>query len=611
MKKTPVEAVELLNSEYYIPTIQRRFVWEKEQISMLFDSILREFPIGQMLVKESSVQEVSDNPTYKFVQNYIVDNIPNFEKGNHANPQEKNIESNPVKLVFDGQQRLTALNIGLNGCIYERDNKYKTKKKENYVRKYLCMNLVSDPSKPVEDAESFDQSKGGNAPHYEFAFKKEENVDKFDDEGYYWFKVSKIKEVDSMTDCDNFIRESNVPSGFERDATRNLMELYEKLHRNSCVDISSVRDKDNDEMLEIFLRMNRSGTQISDSDTALSIMTYRWDENDNVVAREDIESYVSDINTRFDYNRSPMSEKTMITILKLCSVPKSSLDTFKPNISIEELTDRENKLTMSMKKVWNDDEFKDAVDEYIKLCKDFSIPTRRIGSSIIFAPIVTYIYFSNSVNLDKESKRGLLNRQRILYWICSSVSLGLSSSATSRRAKNATEAIYENMDTSFPLENIIESVESELSLRFEEDTLDLCDITEGFYSDTRATLLLKLTQIHRFSKQEYETKQEYDKDHIYPRSLVNSEKVDNLGNIQYIKSRTNRKKKDTDFSNWVSSMTREYKKNHYIPESIDSSSAKFEDFVEERENIISKNLQKICDVLVSDDEPIEKHPSYY
>ena len=35
--------------DYVLPAIQREFVWSGDQISQLFDSVLREYPIGTFL----------------------------------------------------------------------------------------------------------------------------------------------------------------------------------------------------------------------------------------------------------------------------------------------------------------------------------------------------------------------------------------------------------------------------------------------------------------------------------------------------------------------------------------------------------------------------------
>ncbi len=39
-----------LNSEYFIPAIQRPYDWEVEQIEKLFDSITKEYPISTFLL---------------------------------------------------------------------------------------------------------------------------------------------------------------------------------------------------------------------------------------------------------------------------------------------------------------------------------------------------------------------------------------------------------------------------------------------------------------------------------------------------------------------------------------------------------------------------------
>ncbi len=38
-----------INRDYFLPAIQREFVWETDQIEKLFDSILGDYPIGSFL----------------------------------------------------------------------------------------------------------------------------------------------------------------------------------------------------------------------------------------------------------------------------------------------------------------------------------------------------------------------------------------------------------------------------------------------------------------------------------------------------------------------------------------------------------------------------------
>jgi len=46
------EAVEDLNDSIFLPAIQREFVWDTDQIIRLFDSVLRDYPIGAFPVVE-------------------------------------------------------------------------------------------------------------------------------------------------------------------------------------------------------------------------------------------------------------------------------------------------------------------------------------------------------------------------------------------------------------------------------------------------------------------------------------------------------------------------------------------------------------------------------
>jgi len=109
-----------LNKSYFLPFIQREFVWERSEnrIEKLFDSLLQDYPIGAIIVwniMKKIDQEHLTWEVYKFFDNYDEDNP-------HSDPKNLN-GITQLKLVLDGQQRLTALNIGLQGsysCCYSK-----------------------------------------------------------------------------------------------------------------------------------------------------------------------------------------------------------------------------------------------------------------------------------------------------------------------------------------------------------------------------------------------------------------------------------------------------------------------------------------------------------
>lgn len=96
---------------YFLPHIQRPFVWNTFQIEQLFDSILRLYPFGSLLFFKT----IEDIRHRKFIDNYL--NTLNHDA--YFLPRNNELKT----LVLDGQQRLQALFIGLNGS-YEGKELY-------------------------------------------------------------------------------------------------------------------------------------------------------------------------------------------------------------------------------------------------------------------------------------------------------------------------------------------------------------------------------------------------------------------------------------------------------------------------------------------------------
>lgn len=609
MSKTPKKVVESLNKEYYIPVIQRRFVWDTEQISMLFDSMLRKFPIGQMLLKESNKKEVNNNPTYGFVTNYIIDEVENINNASYKNELVDKVESNPVGLIFDGQQRLTALNIGLNGSIYKRDNKYTEKKSDNYTQKFFCMNILSNPESPVENSDSFDQSKGGDAPRYEFAFKKQDNISKLiksdnDDEDKIWYKVSNILEEDDMLSIS--IGDYNISSEQKSYAKENLQRLFYTIHTLECIDIKEVSNKNKDEMLEIFVRMNRSGTQISDTDTALSILTYRWQKDSekvNLIARDEIEDFKYELNQMFGSKSNPITNEMVLQGAMVCAnVQSDEIDA--PRVKIEKFTDKNNKLSNIIKDIWKDSSYKRAMRKYVKTMKEFGIPNTKIKSTVYMCPTLLFIYLNKETIFDESSELGLKNRQRVLYWICSAPILGITGHATMKLSKDVMEVIIKEESESFPLEEIDEELSPDLSIKIDSEILKAHDIHENFYNRRNSLFLNLLINIDKITNNKSINIRSYHQDHIFPQSKFDNNDKPNiehrLGNIQYIPNEVNAEKSDMEFSKWINTRTKDYKDEYFIPMNDNLyNKESFNKFITKRENKIRMHLEEISDTLIN------------
>ncbi|RVY24994.1 DUF262 domain-containing protein [Helicobacter pylori] len=123
LDKNIKEVVDELNVRYFLPDIQREYVWlknaDEKKIEQLFDSILRGYPIGSFLFwklqrKDIATSNEQDNnklnfQLYQFIGNY------DARKPHNEKIHVEQIRRDDLSIVLDGQQRLISLYIGLKG----------------------------------------------------------------------------------------------------------------------------------------------------------------------------------------------------------------------------------------------------------------------------------------------------------------------------------------------------------------------------------------------------------------------------------------------------------------------------------------------------------------
>src|ERR1017187_7387258 len=96
---------------FWLPNIQRPFVWNEEQMCRLYDSILREYPISTLLIWKTR----SRIRRRKFIDNFSRDLLSRLSIFYVPEDDKKKC------LVLDGQQRLQSLFIGLKGSYEGRE----------------------------------------------------------------------------------------------------------------------------------------------------------------------------------------------------------------------------------------------------------------------------------------------------------------------------------------------------------------------------------------------------------------------------------------------------------------------------------------------------------
>ncbi len=252
--------VDELNVRYFLPDIQREYVWlkkaDEKKIEQLFDSILRGYPIGSFLFWKLQKEDIAKSDEqdenklnfqlYQFHTNY------DERKPHNEKIYIEQISRDDLSIVLDGQQRLTSLYIGLKGT---RTLKKKGARYDNpnaYEEKRLYLNLKHQPNmdKPEDN--------------YQFEFHAKVPTN---DKNHFWFKVGDILELESGI----------LNYAQKHDLKENELNLLEKLkdafHTKQLISFFEEKEKNLNKVLNIFIRVNSGGVKLSYSDLLMSILT--------------------------------------------------------------------------------------------------------------------------------------------------------------------------------------------------------------------------------------------------------------------------------------------------------------------------------------------------
>jgi len=240
-----------LNVQYFLPAIQREFVWNPKQIVQLFDSIMRGYPISSFLFWELQAKNYEKWEAYTFIQK--------AKQGGTHNTLADTSAVSQLTLVLDGQQRLTSLLLGLKGT-YTVKKKYKRMNSSDaWNDRQLFLDIFKDP---VSEDDDEDREFG---VHYGFEFHEKAPQAATDK---YWIKVGKILSFDSESKFEDYrdaILESlpgEVTKNQLRIARRNLGRLYQAIWKDEVIAYYTEMDQDYDRVLDIFVRANEGGTKL-------------------------------------------------------------------------------------------------------------------------------------------------------------------------------------------------------------------------------------------------------------------------------------------------------------------------------------------------------------
>ncbi|MBI2047438.1 DUF262 domain-containing protein, partial [Candidatus Pacearchaeota archaeon] len=535
--------IEGVNEKYFLPDIQRPFVWKQEQIYALFDSIMRGYPINTFLFWQISKDYLKDNKIKKF---------PFVKNNKESNTEDLTYNNSEYFLVLDGQQRITSLFIALKGSYFER-----RKEKE------LFFNVLSGKD---EDEEGL---------LFEFKFLDKLNNAFFSENGKVWLNVKRVYECKKSEDKIDIREEvsSNVQDNNERKLVeRNIDVLYDRLKSQQILNFYPEEEKDYDKVLDIFVRTNSGGTKLTYSDLLFSTIKLKWRE-----ARENFESLLRDINGEdFDFDTDFVLKTCFVFFAQNQKDVKYSRKNVDDELKIKQIIDNWKKITDS-----------------IKVARDLLARGRINHSKLLTSnnaliPIAYFIYKYDFKAFGDSNQKKVISpdtENELKNFLLSSLLTGLFGGQADTILYSIKQEIDNKNKEIFPSKEIKSSlIKRNKSLDITEEFLDSIS-----YQDKNSYLILNLLypniELTTASKTNLpEQDHLFSKDELKNNSYTDEE-INSIYNIRYLTSTSNKKKSKTPFKEWYESITDEEKKIHIIPQG-DWNSDNYKDFIKERRKLI-------------------------
>lgn len=562
---------------YVLPSIQREFVWDTEQIETLFDSLMRDYPISTFLFWKVDKSKIKNFQFYEFLKNYHEKDCRHNHKVDLSNDED-------VIALLDGQQRMTSMYIALTGSYSKKMPYYRWDSPYAFPPKKLYLNLL----KPSEELEA----------EYDFKFLTEEEAQSKD--GYFWFECGKILEITDMGKSSmylmrNKLMDTSVYTEQESEfAINTLNGFFNVVHQKGTISYYLEESEELDKVLQIFIRINSGGTKLSYSDLLLSIATAQWKEKD---AREVIHEFVDEINLigdGFAFNKD--------IVLKSCLV----LADFDVKFKVDNFT-KENMVVIER----NWEQTSAAMRSAIELVSKLGYSRDNLAATNTVIPIAYFIYKNGFEESVLHSAQRENDRKAIKEWLARVLLKGTFGGQPDSIYPKMRDLVNENLGK-FPLQETIAHYRgSRKAINFSEDDIEnLLDLQYGNAKTYCALTLLYPGLNYNFK---------YHQDHIHPQSFFDKKKLRKLGvtedkidqylhaynslpNLQLLQAMQNIEKSDKPFKEWLelTYLTRSDRESFLLQHYINAGdSLAFEDFINftaARRKVLKTQLSNLLQV---------------
>ncbi len=567
------EAIDNIDAnKFLLPAIQRKFVWSTEQIELLFDSIMREYPINSLMLWEITSEEIKKNYRfYSFLRKYI-------QRHGEMNEVLNTNGGSDFYAVIDGQQRLNSLYIGLKGTYASKlPHKYWTFSEDNFPPKKLYLNIMSENKSDSE----IDKL-------YEFSFLTDSKVKKENSElNKYWFEVGNILGMKDPMDQLDFL----INIGLEKNtfARRTLSKLSMVINTEKMLNYYVEDEQDPDKVLDIFIRTNDGGTKLSFSDLLMSVLTANWPD-----AREKFDDLIKEVNQFGDFAIS--SDLILKTTLVLYSEDiKNRVKNF------------DNEVIKNIINNW--DRLRKSILNCFEMFYRLGFNNRTFPAKNAAIPIIAWVYNNNRE--DEISKKKFYdtteitsNKTMIKKWLTMAFLKRIFGGQADTVLLDIRRSIKDNGNNDFPLSLIIESAKSNPTKNYSFDDEVIDGIFDSYCGSEDASFVLSLF----YPDLDYYN-QNFHIDHTHPKSdFLNHDRMEStfteqqianiddkwnkVANLQLLNSEMNTSKLDKELKAWVEEKHID-KSFLFVDDSISLEFENFEAYYENRQKNMKKKLKEL------------------
>ena len=566
-KKNIRAVIEEINSrKIYLPAIQRKYVWDDDQITRLMDSIMLGYPIGTFLfwkVRKSIINK-KEYSMYEFIKDFHERDV--YKNPSAPQPFPIGSDEETIWAVLDGQQRLTSLYIALQGSMSRKLPNKRWKNDDAFPIKELYLDLHSQRT----DEEDIS---------YEFKFLTQEEAKKQKDDKL-WYLVKDILKYSQ----DELVTDLIIPNGWASDkvAMKNISLLHTRLVGDEIINYFEVQTDSIDSVLDIFVRVNSGGTVLSKSDLLFSTIVSHWDK-----ARDEIDKLLAEINKIGEGYKfsNDFIMRTCLYVLDMSVTLK--VETFK------------KESVLKIKNNWEN--IRKTIKDTVDLLNEFGFNSENIISYVAVSPMVYYRFKGG--NFDAESKSELRK-----YIVISQVRQ-VFGAATNSALTSIREALKAAPTDSFKMGNLLKvRFTGERTLRYTSEEIDaMFDTYEiGAYTFMLLSLL--------YPNLKYSQKG-FHQDHMHPYAGFEESKIANLklpdgsviddvrkdewrrrrntlANLQLLEGRENERKNATPLVDWINVIANS-ENAKYMPSDSSFELSHFEDFMDKRQKLMSDALKAI------------------